>query len=280
MFLSEASALFLRVRTQEGFSRYTIKAYQLQYQLFIRDVGDLNIQEVNLLHFRIHLDHHGHLKPSSLGHKIRAFKSLFHWLIEEELIQKDPTVKLNEPKQGKRIPKALTMEELELLRDSCETALEHALIEFSFASGCRVAEIQRLNRNDIDWQRNSTKVLGKGNKEREVYFGAKARIWLQRYLNQRTDDDRALFVTAREPHRMSIHEIQYIFKRIARRCGIEDRVSPHKMRHTLATVLINQGAPLVTVQSILGHEKPETTQLYASLSGSSRQQSYQRYFVQ
>ncbi len=110
--------------------------------------------------------------------------------------------------------------------------------------------------------------------------GAKARIWLQRYLNQRTDDDRALFVTEREPHRLSIHEIQYIFKRIAKRRGIEDRVSPHKMRHTLATVLNNQGAPLVTVQSILGHEKPKTTQLYASLSGSSRQQSYQRYFIQ
>lgn len=123
-------------------------------------------------------------------------------------------------------------------------------------------------------------VLGKGNKEREVYFLAKARIWLQRYVNQRTDGDRALFVTARKPHRLSIHAIQYIFKRVARRCGVEQRVSPHKMRHTLATVLINQGAPLVAVQSILGHEKPETTQLYATLSGSSRQQAYERYFVQ
>lgn len=122
-------------------------------------------------------------------------------------------------------------------------------------------------------------VLGKGNEEREVYFGAKCRIWLQRYLRIRSAEDRALFVTERQPHRMSIHEIQYIFKRVASRCELEDKVSPHKMRHTLATVLINQVAPLVTVQTILGHEKPETTQLYATLSGAVCLQSYQRYFV-
>ena len=110
-------------------------------------------------------------------------------------------------------------------------------------------------------------ILGKGDKEREVYFGAKARIWIERYLRQRHDHDSALFVTQRKPHRMSVHQIQYIFKRIAKRCGLEQRVSPHKMRHTLGTMLLNQGAPLAAVQSILGHEKPETTQLYAHLSG-------------
>ena len=226
------------------------------------------------------LKHHEHLKASSLGHKIRAIKSLFNWLLEEELLSRNPTLKLSEPKSGKRIPKALTIDELELLRDACESSLEHALIEFSFATGCRVAEIQGLNRQDVDWQRGAVMVLGKGDKEREVYFGAKCRIWLQRYLHDRSDAEKALFVTERRPHRMSIHEIQYIFKRVAARCELEDKVSPHKMRHTLATVLINQGAPLVTVQSILGHEKPETTQLYATLSGTARQQSYQRYFVQ
>jgi integrase/recombinase XerD len=280
MYLSEASEAFLTVRSQEGFSQYTISAYRLQHELLVRDIGDLDIQDVTLQVLRDHLSHHGHLKPASLGHKIRAIKSLFNWLVEEELLLRNPTLKLNEPKRGKRVPKALTIEELELLRDSCVNALEHALVEFFFASGCRVAEVQRLSRNDIDWQRGAANVLGKGNKEREVYFGAKARIWLKRYLSERDDNDRALFVTVRQPHRMSIHEIQYIFKRIAKRCGLEGRVSPHKMRHTLATVLINQGAPLVAVQSILGHEKPETTQLYTTLSGSARQQSYERYFVQ
>ncbi|WP_169787831.1 tyrosine-type recombinase/integrase [Alicyclobacillus ferrooxydans] len=151
---------------------------------------------------------------------------------------------------------------------------------FFFATGGRLAEIQQVNRNEIDWQRGALMVLGKGDKEREVYFGAIARIWVQRYLRERNDNDLALFVTTRNHYRMSVHQMQYVFKRIAKRCGLETRVSPHKMRHTLATLLLNQGAPLVAVQSILGHEKPETTQLYATLSGASRQQSYQRYFVQ
>lgn len=280
MRLSEASERYLRVRLQEGFSPYTIKAYRLQYKVLIRDIGDLNADDVTLEALRDHLSNRDHLKPSSLGHKIRAIKSLFNWLTEEELIMRNPTLKLKEPKQGKRIPKALTIEELELLRDSCESTLEHALVEFFFATGGRLAEIQRVNRNEIDWQRGALVVLGKGDKEREVYFGAKARIWVQRYLRERSDNDLALFVTSRDPHRMSVHQMQYVFKRIAKRCGLEKRVSPHKMRHTLATLLLNQGAPLVAVQSILGHEKPETTQLYATLSGASRQQSFQRYFVQ
>lgn len=279
MRLSEASQQFLAVRTQEGFSKYTIKAYQLQHALLIRDVGDIEIEDVTLPLLREHLSHHSHLKLSSLGHKIRSIKSLFKWLTEEDQLARNPTFKLNEPKPGRRVPKALTIEELELLRDSCESSLEHALIEFFFATGGLLSEVQRLNRNDIDWQRNCLTVLGKGDKEREVYYGAKARIWLERYLRERKDRDPALFVTQRQPHRMSVHEIQYIFKRIAKRCGLAERVS-HKMRHTLATVLLNQGAPLVAVQSILGHEKPETMQLYAHLSGAARQQSYQRYFVQ
>ncbi|MHB1683961.1 MAG: tyrosine-type recombinase/integrase [Bacilli bacterium] len=280
MRFSEASSLYLRLRTQEGFSPYTIKAYGFQYSLLIRDIGDVNVQSITLSLLRDHLACHAHLKPASLGHKIRAIKSLFHWLVEEELLIRNPTLKLREPKLGKRVPKALTIEEVEWLRDSCQSSLEHALIEFFFATGCRVGEAQRLNRKGIDWQRSCLNVIGKGNKEREVYFGAKARIWMQRYLSGRSDDESALFVTERNPHRMSIHGIQYIFKRVSKRCGLNDRVSPHTMRHTLATILLNQGAPLVAVQSILGHEKPETTQLYATLSGVARQQSYQRYFVQ
>ncbi len=280
MRLSDASNRYLTLRAQEGYSPYTVKAYRVQHRLLIKDIGDVEIDTVTLEQLREHLQQHMHLKASSLGHKVRAIKSLFKWLVEEDLLVRNPTMKLKEPKLGKRVPKALTIDELEMLRDSCTSVLEHALVEFFFATGCRVGEIHKLDRSAIDWQRGCVNVIGKGNKEREVYFGSKARIWLQRYLNHRGDKDAALFVTERNPHRMSIHQIEYIFNRIANRCELQAKVSPHKMRHTLATVLLNQGAPLVAVQSILGHEKPETTQLYASLSGTVRQQAYQRYFVQ
>lgn len=119
-------------------------------------------------------------------------------------------------------------------------------------------------------------MVGKGNKEREVYLGSRARIWLTRYFTERQDADPALCVTERSPHRLPIHGLQEVFKRVAERCGLAEKVHPH----TLATTLLNQGAPLVAVQSILGHEKPETTQLYAVLSGETRHHAYQRYFVQ
>ncbi len=153
-------------------------------------------------------------------------------------------------------------------------------MEFFFATGCRVGEVHRLNRHDFDGYRQALIVLGKGSKEREVYLGSKARIWVHRYLAERHDPDPALFVTERAPHRLSIRGMQHALKRIARRGGLDQKVHPHVLRHLLATIVLNQGAPLVAVQSILGHEKPETTQLYAVLSGEARHQAYQRYFVQ
>ena len=279
MRLSEASERYLATRTQEGYSPHTIRAYRLQHQILIRDMGDVELALVTLDLLRAHVAHLSHLKSSSLGHKIRAIKGLFRWVEDEGLHVPSPVRKLKEPKLGQRVPKALTMDELKWLRDACRTTLEHAVIEFFFSTGCRVGEAARLNRRDVDWQRGSVVVVGKGNKEREVYLGSKARIWLTRYFTERQDADPAVWVTERSPHRLSIHGLQGVFKRVAERCGLAEKVHPHTMRHTLATTLLNQGAPLVAVQSILGHEKPETTQLYAALSGKTRHQDYQRCFA-
>jgi len=280
MQLIEASQQYLMVRQQDGYSSYTLTAYRFQHQALIRDLGNPDVTTITLEDFRRHLGQYPHLQPASLGHKIRAIKSLFRWLEDEDLCVPNPTRKLKEPKLGQRVPKALTVDELEWLRDACVTTRDHALVEFFFATGCRVGEVYRLNRQDWDGYHQAILVLGKGNKEREVYLGSKARIWLHRYLTERQDHDPALFVTERAAHRLSIHGIQQTFKRIASRCGLAPKVHPHVLRHTLATTLLNQGAPLVAVQSILGHEKPETTQLYAVLSGEARHHAYQRYFVQ
>ena len=122
-----------------------------------------------------------------------------------------------------------------------------------------------------------------------MYFGAKAALWLKRYLDNRSDSTLALFVTKRrrrqhsgtlEHQRLSTSQMQRIFKRVAKRCELEEKVTPHVLRHTLATLLLNQGAPIAAVQSILGHASPTTTQLYVNLSGESRQMLYRRHFPQ
>lgn len=158
--------------------------------------------------------------------------------------------------------------------------LGHALLEFLFATGCRISEVWGINRDQIVWDRRSVLVCGKGQKEREVYFGARCTLWLRRYLLTRPDAEPALFATSSPVRRMSTWYMRAIVKAVANRCGLARKVSPHVMRHTLATTLLNQGADLVAVQSILGHDKPETTQRYAHLSGVRRQDEYNRWFPQ
>lgn len=280
MRFSEAYELFISVKEQEGFSPYTVKGYMVHYRAFCGMTENMNIEDISLADLRNHALQFSHLKLTTQASKIRSLKSLFKWLYEEGYLVSNPSMKLKEPKLPKRLPKALTIDDVELLRDSCKTLLEHSLVEFFFSTGCRIGEVHKINRRDIDWSRKSVMVLGKGGKEREVYFGSRAAIWLRRYLDNRTDHDDALFVTEKNPHRPTIHHIEWYFKRISSRCGLDSKVTPHVLRHTLATTLLNQGAPLSAVQSILGHERPETTQLYATLSGSARQQAYQKYFIQ
>lgn len=107
-----------------------------------------------------------------------------------------------------------------------------ALFEFMFSTGYRIGEIVSLDRNSINWGNQSAIVLGKGDKEREVYFNIRCDIWLKKYLDSREDNDSAIFVTERSPHRMSIAQMRYIIKRISKRAGINKTIYPHQLRHS------------------------------------------------
>jgi integrase/recombinase XerD len=279
MLLSEAWQLYAADKQIEGFSPATLKGYKVQLNLLIRYFGDIDIEEITLASLKTYLIEAGsHLKPASLGARIRFIRAFFRWAADEGYCPGNPARKLREPKLGPRVPKALSEEDTVSLQEACRTTLEHALIEFIYTTGCRIGEVHRLNRNAIDWENRSCIVLGKGNKEREVYFSIKTAIWLKKYLNSRNDNDTALFVTERAPHRMSIAQIRYIVKRVARRSEVEANVYPHKLRHSYATHLLNNGAPMEGIQTLLGHQKLETTMLYAQLSGPRRKEIYQRYF--
>ena len=279
MKLSEVWSAYEADKKLEGYSPWTLKAYRIQRNLLIRRLGDVDIGEITLGKLKSYLASDAErLKPASIGHRVRFLKSLFRWASDEGIIQYNTAAKLKEPKMGPRIPKALNEEDTEMLREGCRTPLEHAIVEFMYSTGCRIGEIVTLNRESIDWENRSVIVLGKGDKEREVYFAIKCEIWLKRYLNERKDNDPALFVTERAPHRMSIAQMRYVVKRIASQAGLEVNVYPHKLRHSYATHLLNNGAPMEVIQSLLGHEKMETTQLYAHLSGPHRREQYRKYF--
>lgn len=279
MLLTEAWELYFADKTIERYSSTTLKGYKVQTNLLIKHFGDIDIEEITLLSLKNYLIEKGsHLKPSSLGMRIRFIRAFFHWASDEGHIERNPASKLREPRLGQHLPKALNEEDMEMVREACITPLEHALIEFLYTSGCRVGEVYGLNRKDIDWDNRSCIVLGKGDKQREIFFNVKCFIWLKKYLEQRKDEDEALFVTERAPHRLSIDMIRYIVKRVAKRSEIDINVYPHKMRHSFATHLLNNGAPLEGIQTLLGHAKLDTTRIYADLSGPRRKEIYKRYF--
>ncbi|MGZ4159485.1 MAG: tyrosine-type recombinase/integrase [Neobacillus sp.] len=279
MLLSKAWETYESDKRIEGFSPQTLKAYRLQSTLLIRYFKDVQLDTITTVQLKKYLAKSSEtLKPSSLAHRIRFIKSLFRWSHEEGNISKNPAAKLKEPKAGKRIPKFLTEFEIEHLREACSSPMEKSLFEFMFSTGCRIGEIVSLEKNRINWSNRSAIVRGKGDKEREVYFNIRSEIWLKRYLDQRQDADPAIFVTERYPHRMSIAQMRHIIKRISNRAQINKTIHPHQLRHSYATHLLNNGAPLEVIQSLLGHEKSETTRIYAQLSGSLRQELYRKYF--
>ncbi|WP_043932562.1 tyrosine-type recombinase/integrase [Bacillus sp. EB01] len=279
LLLSEAWKAYETDKRIEGFSPYTIKAYGIQAKLLVLYFKDAEIATLNTENLKEYLNTSAAaLKPASMAHRIRFMESLFRWCHEEGHIHHNPASKIKEPRVRKRIPKFLTEMEIELLREACKSPMEKALFEFMFSTGCRIGEIVSLERNCINWSNRSAIVKGKGDKEREVYFNIRAEIWLKRYIDGRQDTDPAIFVTERLPHRMSIAQMRYVIKRISARATINKEIYPHQLRHSYATHLLNNGAPVEVIQSLLGHEKSETTRIYAQLSGRLRQEFYQKYF--
>ena len=279
MLLSKAWQLYEADKKLLGYSVHTLTAYRIQINLLIRHMGDVEIEEVTHVDLKEYLIKQEHLKPASIGHRIRFIRSLFRYLHEEGLVERNVSAKLKEPKQGARIPKAFNVEEVELLRDACQTALEKALTEFFYSSGCRIGEVHGLSIKDINWEDRSARVIGKSDKQRDVYFTPKCKIWLQKYLQSRKDDHEALFVTVRNPiRRMSIARIREIIKGIASNSEVEANVYPHRWRHTTATTMLENGAPIHVIQSNMGHARPDTTMIYCHLSGERRRQEYNKYF--
>lgn len=278
--LSEAFELYKQDKKIEGYSPHTLKAYNIQKNVLIRYTGDIHIEDMNQIILKQYIANDiERLKASSIGHRVRFLKSLFTWLHNEGILDQNIARKLKEPKQGARIPKFIKEEDLELLRDSCANVKERALLEVLYSTGCRIGEIYSLNIRDVNFTNNSIRVIGKGDKEREVYFNVKCRIQLERYIKSRLDEDDSLFATERKPYRRtSIAQLRNIIKRISKRSGVEVNVFPHRLRHSYCQHLLDKGAPIETISDLVGHSRVSTTKIYAHLSGERRREMYNRYF--
>ena len=207
----------------------------------------------------------------------RILSSFFSWLEDEDYIIKSPVRRIHRVKSAMTIKETYSDENLETMRDSCTELRDLALIDILASTGMRIGELVLLNRKDINFEERECVVFGKGSNERMVYFDARTKIHLQEYLNSRTDDNPALFVSLRTPYkRMKIGGIETRLRGVGRNLGIE-KVHPHKFRRTLATMAIDKGMPIEQLQQLLGHKRIDTTLQYAMVKQSNVKIAHRKY---
>ena len=190
---------------------------------------------------------------------------------------KSPARRIHRVKTAKVVIDTYTDEALEQMRDHCENLRDLAIVDMLASTGMRVGEMVALNREDINFTERECVVLGKGNKERMVYFDARTKIHLQNYLDSRTDHDPALFVSLRTPfQRLQIGGVETMLRTLGRRLELP-KVHPHKFRRTLATTAIDKGMPIEQVQQLLGHQKIDTTMHYAMVKQQNVKLAHRKY---
>lgn len=270
---------YLETIRQNGKSEGTIDQYQLHISRMLAYIGK-DVQQIEDDDLIDYLHRYKQIRQVSgryLNNMRLVFNSFFRWLQRRKVILRNPVDGLEPIKYRQTVKKPLSPEELEKVRCACEQERDLAIVEFLYSSAVRVSELTRLNREDIRWESDDVMVLGKGNKEREVYLNARAHLHLRQYLDSREDDNSALFVTARAPHeRLTRAGVEYIIAGLGRVAGVEN-VHPHRFRRTAATDLLRMGMPIEQVQELLGHVKIETTRIYCTVTREQVRASHRRY---
>lgn len=272
-------SVFLAAKRVEGCSEKTVRYYDSTIRNVLTTVQK-DIKTITTDDLRIYLDDYQKRSRASkvtIDNIRRILSSFFSWLEDEDYIVKSPVRRIHKVKTCKTVKETYSDEALELMRDNCECGRDLAIIDILSSTGMRVGELVRLNRSDIDFENRECIVLGKGNKQRKVYFDARTKIHLQSYLRARTDENEALFVALQKPYdRLQISGVEIRLRELGRKLEI-NKVHPHKFRRTLATMAIDKGMPIEQVQQLLGHQSVDTTLQYAMVNQNNVKLSHRRF---
>ncbi len=271
--------LFIAAKRIEGCSEKSLTYYTRTIEIMLSKVGK-DIKQIVTDDLRCYLTDYQNSKKLSkvtIDNVRRILSSFFSWLEDEDYILKSPVRRIHKVKTTSSIKETYTDEALELMRDYCIELRDLAIIDLLASTGMRVGEMVLLNREDIDFNERECIVLGKGDKERLVYFDARTKIHLQNYLNSRTDNNSALFVSLKSPHRrLQIGGVETRLRELGVKLGV-NRVHPHKFRRTLATMAIDKGMPIEQLQQLLGHKRIDTTLRYAMVKQSNVKIAHRKY---
>jgi len=268
---------FLVARKLDGLADGTLDQYKRELIFLVKHLDKPTI-EVTTNDLREYLTKFSAMAQRSINRKISTLKAYYTWLVDEEYLEKNPMRKIKTPKEPDMLPRNLSHEDVELLRWHPKSPRNQAIMELLVSSGMRIGELVRLNRDDLIMTNRQIRVVGKGNKERLVFFGPIAKFCIITYLNSRKDDNQAL-LTNKYGRRLTIRSIEMQIKEEAKRAGIKDKVTPHMLRHTFATGMYEQGADIDFIARLLGHHSSETTRRYTGINGSEMARMYDKFLV-
>lgn len=276
---------FKVLKSEYNYSFYTIKNYKLDLTLFFDFLNKSNINYLylnkdNVLAYLKYLDKMN-LKNSTISRRISALRTFYNYLMNEGLINSNIFLNVKNPKLEKKLPNYLNYTEMEELLESIDIKTDEGLkrrllIEMFYSTGCRVSEIINIKVKDIDFFNKKIRIMGKGSKERIVYYGDYAKKYLDKYLSKGMDKD-YLFVN-KHGDKYTVEEIELIVKDIMKHLSIKTHVTPHTLRHTFATHLLNNGADIRSVQELLGHSNLSTTGIYTHVSSDRLKEVYFKTF--
>ena len=271
--------MFIEAKLIEGCSNKTLKYYRasLLKMFSLIQLHVLHIKTEDLRQYLVDYQKINNCSKANLDNIRRILSSFFAWLEDENFIIKSPVRRIHKIRTNQTVKETYSDESLELMRDHCRNLRDLALIDFLSSTGVRVGELVNLNREDVDFENRECVVLGKGNKERPVYFDARTKIHLKNYLESRKDDNPALFVSLQKPYkRLEISGVEIRLRKLGRELNI-CRVHPHKFRRTVATRAIDKGMPIEQVQRLLGHTKIDTTMQYAMVNQNNVKLAHRKY---
>ncbi len=278
---SDYLMLFLDAKRIEGCSERTLQYYRVTVEQMLNKIST-PIRKMTTDEIRTYLveyQQRGGVSKMTIDNIRRNISSFFSWLEEEDYILKSPMRRIHKIKTKKVVKEVISDENMEKLRDACEEVRDLAMIDLLYSTGIRVGELVRLNIADVNMEQRECVVFGKGDKERRVYFDAKAKIHLMEYLASRTDNNPALFVSLDGRHkRLGISGVEIRLRQLGRKLSL-NRIHPHKFRRTMATRAIDKGMPIEQVQKILGHSQIDTTMQYAIVNQNNVKTSHQRYIA-
>lgn len=271
--------MFLDAKQIEGCSERTIQYYRVTVEHLLSQI-ETNIRKITTEEMRDYLSDYqkrNNCSNVTVDNVRRNISSFFSWLEEEDYILKSPMKRIHKIRTKTVVKSTISDEGIERLRDHCKEIRDLAIIDLLYSTGIRVGELVNLNIDDIDLEGRECVVYGKGDKERRVYFDAKAKVHLKEYIETRKDDNKALFVTLDAPHdRLKISGVEIRLRSLGRELNLE-RIHPHKFRRSMATRAIDKGMPIEQVQKILGHSQIDTTMQYAMVNQSNVKTAHQKY---